>query len=320
MGRSGRSERALEQKLVSYVPTSPVDVQRVKWLVELAQMAQARGDDLTAAQCFRQVVEEAQQALRLLRALDMSEQKNRRMDFVQLWVALARAQFEIGDRDDGIALQRVLVGFHADGREDPAIARPWRHRLFLMLKTAGRLQEAIDVLEEQIESYERNEGSQDPETLKWIGALAETYAAAGDYRHAVESARVAVDGRRNVFGASHPLTLLMENELGTYEIGDGDFSGGFARLRRISLAARTTLRRRDPVRKFLVGRCQVLEMVLTDVPEIAGITIDDLSAPLLFRAIMQELVKREGLPGSSTLDDVRRVAEQVIERGQWRVR
>ncbi|MEV6276272.1 tetratricopeptide repeat protein [Nocardia sp. NPDC051832] len=79
--------------------------------------------------------------------------------------------------------------------------------------TAGRVDEAIDLLESSLEIYARVLGPDDPETLTARNNLAAVYHAAGRHDRAVTLHEATLADRERVLGPDHPDTLDSRNNL-----------------------------------------------------------------------------------------------------------
>ena len=135
--------------------------------------------------------------------------------------ALAHALWhaaELGDPQAALSLSDAVGLLTRTLGPDHSRTLASRNNLANAYESAGRLDEAIDLLEQTLVDRERVLGINHPDTLTSRGNLASTYRSAGRLEQAIDLHKRTLADSERILGPDHPDTLASHNELAsTYE-------------------------------------------------------------------------------------------------------
>jgi tetratricopeptide (TPR) repeat protein len=124
-------------------------------------------------------------------------------------------QLELGDSpDQTIEYGRLLVADRERvlGSDYPSTLTS-RNNLAAAYRSAGRIEEAIPLLERTLADHERLLGSDHPNTLMLQNNLAETYQAAGRAEEAISLLERAIADHERLLCSDHPNILMLQSNL-----------------------------------------------------------------------------------------------------------
>jgi eukaryotic-like serine/threonine-protein kinase len=120
-------------------------------------------------------------------------------------------------------------------------------------KDAGKLHEAIALLEQVRDARLRTQGADHPDTLTTLDNLATAYQDAGKLPEAIALHEQVRDARVKTLGDEHPATLCTLNNLGVAYHAAGKLQEAIALLEKTRSAAVTTLGAEHPVTLTTLG-------------------------------------------------------------------
>lgn len=183
---------------------------------------------------FGQTAATGQELVQLNQVLASAKLNNRSI------ANFASIRSALGDNDGGIELlQRVIADEQRKKAEHPNLA-VWMNNLGVMLRTSGRLQDAILLQRRALEIDEACYGQNHPAVAIDLCNLAEMYQDIGDFIEAESLLRKSLTINRSVLGVEHPATLRDLNNLGMLLFASGKTSEAQTELRR-ALASTETL-------------------------------------------------------------------------------
>ena len=135
--------------------------------------------------------------------------------------ALAHALWhaaELGDPQAALSLSDAVGLLTRTLGPDHSRTLASRNNLANAYESAGRLDEAIDLLEQTLVDRERVLGINHPDTLTSRGNLASTYRSAGRLEQAIDLHKRTLADSERILGPDHPRTLIFRSNLaGAYQ-------------------------------------------------------------------------------------------------------